>query len=547
MKIMQIKGANGAGKSTIPLQLLECSKDVAYQQWEYVEVSIGADGFQIPSRSYVNTVLRDLGWVLIGPYGMSSSPTSNGCDNLSKVGAVKAAILNAIEVYPEFDILFEGMMISTIKSTFYDFLMDMRPQVDPLFVILDATLEGCLRRLDARGSSKRTERLVDNIRKKVEGIKRHAWTYDQAYVRWLNVEGIELDQMLDSFLAVIDMYPSDDLGEPLETIYLPRQYESYASILKMSNSEVYEQLVPFVGHKAADKMDRGQRKRALAGYLVEPLEVDRSGCPDVDLEPFSRMESEWPFKLLYGEEVGYATDSGNELSLWVQMHLMDRKDVPLMTEFEQVMSCRDCKGSRGGCPGYAPRFDTLKPSYPYFALLTISMDMAWALKYGARHTSYIPSSWADIITQSYTRRIIGKFTRVGYTLGLGACPGCRRKDCAVLQGGRCSKPKVRHYSCEATGVDCDWLHYMLYGEWLPWLYKGHAKVPYYTTRYAGVLVDPVYKDEGLVKVLDDAVHFDKSYIPVYPDPPDYPLEEFEIPSGVHKGCIQYVYDLEVTE
>lgn len=190
MKIVQIKGANGSGKTTIAKQLIACS--------ERVLVRLNKQG-----KPYA-TILPDLGWIVIGHYNPSSK--MGGCDNMPDIASIKFAIRHCLALYPNYyAMLFEGMMISTIKSTFYEYLLGLEKKngIEPLFVILDTITDSCLKRISGRGTMKPNLK-VENIASKVESIKRHALTYDQKYVRWMDVDHIKPESMLPEFLSVID-------------------------------------------------------------------------------------------------------------------------------------------------------------------------------------------------------------------------------------------------------------------------------------------------------------------------------------------------------
>lgn len=205
MYIVQIKGTNGSGKTTIAKQLIALSGDV--------EVIRNTVNF-----TYDLTVLHDLKWIIIGKY----DPTKRmgGCDAISKVDAVKAAIIDAIEEYPQYyGILFEGMMLSTIKTTFYDYLLMLQADyaIEPRFIVLRTNIDSCIQRIRQRGSMRDMTReqylkYRDNIRSKYVYIIHHTATYDQQYVRYIDVDEIERVSMVAAFLHAV---PDDELFEQL--------------------------------------------------------------------------------------------------------------------------------------------------------------------------------------------------------------------------------------------------------------------------------------------------------------------------------------------
>lgn len=294
-----------------------------------------------------------------------------------------------------------------------------------------------------------------------------------------------------------------------------------------------------------DVPDLGAYRRAYGAEHVPPLVYDRSSV--LRPTPYAPWKCEHEC-MVYSEEVGYKTGSGNIMAMLCTVFMLDREDVPLLTEYEHVTFCGSCKGSNGGCPGFAPRFDMIRPSTDTMYVINITFDMVWSLRYatpGGLRSGYIllQLAYADRLTDRYIRRMLMSLREsgLGYVIGLGNCPGCHTKDCTVRKGGRCSHPEKRMFSMEAVGVDCDELHADFYGEYLPWYYKGTDMMPQYMTRYAGVLTA-----RDVSEVVGDIAQFvvtDKSYVPIsdVPELDGYDIELMEIPSGPHKGGHQYAY------
>ena len=195
MKIVQIKGSNGSGKTTIVKQMLALEPDPIYGMWDHI-------------GKYYATIMPTIGWVAVGEYDLDRK--MGGCDGLSSVQLIKDAILDCMAEFIEYDgmfgIVFEGMMISTIKSTFYDFLLSLEtPYIEPLFVILAASPKGCIERIRNRGTMRKNLN-HDNIRSKCELVMRHAKTYDQKYVRYIDVDNTEERDMLKAFAGRVGDY-----------------------------------------------------------------------------------------------------------------------------------------------------------------------------------------------------------------------------------------------------------------------------------------------------------------------------------------------------
>lgn len=185
-RIVQIKGSNGSGKTTIVKQLGALSENWTYLEW--------------PDGTIYATQFDDINWVAIGKYDPDAK--MGGCDLMPDIDSMKRAIKDVLKYCPGYWIVFEGMMISTIKSTFYNFLLDMQKShkhIEPLFLILKSTTEGCVQRITDRGTMKPGLN-IDNVAAKCELVVNHAKTYDPNYVRWLPVETTPLDAMVHIFL-----------------------------------------------------------------------------------------------------------------------------------------------------------------------------------------------------------------------------------------------------------------------------------------------------------------------------------------------------------
>lgn len=237
-------------------------------------------------------------------------------------------------------------------------------------------------------------------------------------------------------------------------------------------------------------------------------------------------------------EAGYMTGSGNHLSMTIHGELFDRQDIPTIDMDDCWAACHaemQCKGQNGGCPPYSPHFDKIKPSFDKFYAICVEFDMAWAIKYsgwwkGVSAPGLYILVYADRLTMNYTQRLLKMFESEGYyTLGVSNCPGCSPKKCTVLQDAKCAKPKKRRYSVESTGIECDELHWDLFGSVLPWWYKTPEHMPSKMYRYAGVFGKDELFGDIADSILGVAVTNDNYYVEDLPKPYILDTKTFEIP------------------
>lgn len=252
-------------------------------------------------------------------------------------------------------------------------------------------------------------------------------------------------------------------------------------------------------------------------------------------------------------EIGYRTGSGNVMPMFVHGICMHRDEIPVVFGDNQCDLCNTdeirCKGYNGGCPPHAPYFDNVKPSIDNVYAIVVEFDMANAITFsgwwkGVSAPGLYILVYADRLTMNYTQRALAHFENLGYyTLGVSNCPGCKPKDCAVTKGRKCSKPKERRFSVEATGVRCDVWHQELFEEALPWWFHTPKHIPDRMYRYAMVFAD---KPANVMDdILTDFVFSDKSYcddVPDYSD--DYAIHTLKIPDGRYDaGMEYYAYEL----
>jgi predicted kinase len=186
-KVINLRGSNGSGKSSTIKSLLLLSDDKYY---------LTRNG-----KIYA-TVLDDMRYAVIGYY--AADKAMGGVDNISTMVELKSILLELVELYKGYTIVFEGMLIST-TTTMYNYMLQLQKShnIIPFVVVLKSTPEGCLKRIEQRRGSplERTELVTQ----KCELVLRHK--YQPEHVAYLDVDNTSKSDMLPTFLKLI----GDDL------------------------------------------------------------------------------------------------------------------------------------------------------------------------------------------------------------------------------------------------------------------------------------------------------------------------------------------------
>lgn len=194
--LVNIRGCNGSGKSTIPLSMMS---DPAM----YVQDILGSDGKRIGAV----TVFPSWGWVALGTYFNKTG----GMDVLKNNWCTRSTLLFAIELFPEYDILMEGIMASTIRSTYIDLFHDIEdyygddaPQV--MILSLVPPVDVAIQRIYQRNGGKPIKE--DAVRSKWTIVKRNVDKFAEAGFISIRVNSAKVKKggMLKAFLKTVDKY-----------------------------------------------------------------------------------------------------------------------------------------------------------------------------------------------------------------------------------------------------------------------------------------------------------------------------------------------------
>lgn len=193
--IINIRGCNGAGKSTVPMLMME-----ADPEFEVVKLGVGKNGK--PCAPAI-TVFHKLKWVALGTYFNKTG----GMDTYGTNAETRQALEYVLENYPEYDLVMEGVIASTIKSTYAELFKSLEKQGHQVLIMAFLPpLRVCLERIQQRNGGKPIkEDLVESKWNSVEsGV---------AYFRNEGLTAIRIDtskcsreNMLKNFLKTVEKY-----------------------------------------------------------------------------------------------------------------------------------------------------------------------------------------------------------------------------------------------------------------------------------------------------------------------------------------------------
>jgi predicted ABC-type ATPase len=189
--LVNIRGTNGAGKSTIPLSMMDDPK-------------MGVIGIEGGKRPYL-TIFPTYGWIALGTYFNKTG----GLDTYRTNEETRQALFAALE-YTEMDILMEGVIASTVKSTYMNLFKDIQFSVGKarkiMIVSFIPPIEVCLERIYQRNGGKpiKEEKVYSKWRivdRNVEYFRQHGFTSLR-----IDTSRVTKDQMLPRFLKTVNKY-----------------------------------------------------------------------------------------------------------------------------------------------------------------------------------------------------------------------------------------------------------------------------------------------------------------------------------------------------
>lgn len=172
--LVNIRGCNGSGKSTIPLSMMDDP-----------DLQVIEKPYKGKSRKIL-TVLPNWGWVVLGSYHNKCG----GLDGYPDTDMVKKGVWYALKHYPEYHILMEGVLPSTVFSTYASLFQEIQekyPEREVIVLNLMPPVEECLRRIQERNGGKPIKE--DLVRSKWATVAKNADKFSEAGIlslKWDN-------------------------------------------------------------------------------------------------------------------------------------------------------------------------------------------------------------------------------------------------------------------------------------------------------------------------------------------------------------------------
>lgn len=191
--LVNIRGCNGSGKSTIPLSMMD-------------DPALWVDDLYDNTGKRVSTVtvFPTYGWVALGKY----SNSCGGLDTIKNIYTVKETLRYALENFPDYDIIMEGILCSTTFSSYAELFqkVENRYKVKPIILSLMPPVETCLARIQIRNGGKPIkENLVVDKWGMVYRSHKKFKVAGFTTVR-VNTERVSKDNMQTAFFKTVEKY-----------------------------------------------------------------------------------------------------------------------------------------------------------------------------------------------------------------------------------------------------------------------------------------------------------------------------------------------------
>lgn len=193
--IVNIRGCNGAGKSTIPMSMMGVDPD-----FEVVKLGVSKAGK--PCAPAI-TIFHKIGWIALGTYFNKTG----GMDTFKNNAETMLALNYALEHYPDYDIVMEGVIASTIKSTYAERFQKLEAEGHQVLILAFLPpIDVCLERIQSRNGGKPIDEEL--VASKWRSVYSGVAYFRDAGLTCLRIDTSKCSQtnMLDNFFKTVDKY-----------------------------------------------------------------------------------------------------------------------------------------------------------------------------------------------------------------------------------------------------------------------------------------------------------------------------------------------------
>ena len=191
--LVNIRGCNGAGKSTIPMSMMN-DPDM------WVHTIVDEAGKKISAI----TVFPSYGWVALGTYFNKTG----GMDTLKNNEITRRTLFVALKEFQDYNVLMEGIMASTIRSTYVNLFHEVEKSWPIRVIVLNLLppVEVAISRVYSRNGGKPINEGA--VRGKWETVAKNAKVFsDEGFIS-IRVDSskVRKENMLKAFFKTVRKY-----------------------------------------------------------------------------------------------------------------------------------------------------------------------------------------------------------------------------------------------------------------------------------------------------------------------------------------------------
>ena len=181
--LINIRGCNGSGKSTIPMSMLDDPDKYVVEK-----------PYKGKERKLL-TVFPSYGWLALGSYHNKCG----GLDGYVDTDMIKKGFWYALKKYPDYHIIMEGVIPSTVYGTYERLFLEAQekyPKRKIIVVNLLPPVEECLKRIQKRNGGKPINE--DLVRGKWSTVNKNADKFTQAGILSLKWDNSLISQNIEN-------------------------------------------------------------------------------------------------------------------------------------------------------------------------------------------------------------------------------------------------------------------------------------------------------------------------------------------------------------